>query len=156
MFALNRAWLFCSLTVVAISLSQACKADAESDVLAAADALFAAIEARDAERFASLQIPEGASLSMRATEDGEYTQRLRRNEELFALVAEPERRLKEVWLAQPQVLVDGPIALVWGRYRFYINDQASHDGANAMQFIHDGERWILANWTWTVEPLADD
>lgn len=156
MFALNRAWLFWSLIVLTIGVSQPCRADAEAEVLAAANALFVAIEAGDAERFAALQIPEGASLSMRATEDGQYTQRLRRNKELFALVAEPGRRLKEVWLGQPQVLVDGPIALVWGRYRFYVDDEASHDGANAMQFIRDGERWVLANWTWTVEPLADD
>ncbi len=46
-------------------------------------------------------------------------------------------------LANIEVLTDGLIAHVWTEYIFYVNEEISHEGANAFTLLKDEETWKI-------------
>ncbi|MCW3087807.1 MAG: hypothetical protein JWQ78_1193, partial [Sediminibacterium sp.] len=41
------------------------------------------------------------------------------------------------------VKVDGPLAIVWAPYKFYLNGQFSHCGVNSFQLVRFGNGWKI-------------
>jgi hypothetical protein len=124
------------------------------EILALMDAAFEAIGASDADGLRAIQLAEGMTISFRQDPDGaagELLMRMTTNEELVAATANTGDEYVERWTARPTVLIRGPIAVVWGEYEFWINDDFSHCGVDAVDLAKVDGSWKIANWMWTVE-----
>lgn len=53
---------------------------------------------------------------------------------------------EDVWderISNLRIEIDGNLAQVWMDYSFYLNEEFSHCGVNAMQLFWNGEKWLI-------------
>lgn len=128
----------------------AAQEDEASAVLAVVERFFEAMEARDIETFAELQVPEGTTFSQRIGPDGPGPVRIRSLQALIDALAESDRLWQErIW--DPTVLVHGPVAVVWAPYDFHLDGAFSHCGVDAFTLFRIDGEWKLAGAAWTAE-----
>jgi hypothetical protein len=65
--------------------------------------------------------------------------------------AERKNEIKEQ-MYSPKVEVDGDIALVYGRYVFFVDGKLSHCGLNAFQLLRIDTKWLIANAVSSIDP----
>lgn len=59
-------------------------------------------------------------------------------------------RRDEVWnerVWNVDVRLDDDLAQAWMNYAFFLDEEFSHCGVNAMQLVHDGETWRIIQLT---------
>lgn len=126
----------------------------QAEVIAAADAFFAALRSDDKTALARQMIPDRTILVSDRTEPG-------RPKEISITVA---RHLENWAKSQPgldeymiyqSVLVDGDKAQVWGPYRFLANGQTTHCGQNLLTFERTGNGWKLGDTAYTMEAPSE-
>lgn len=139
--------------IVILSLQAARAEDREqAEVLALMDRVFEAVGTRDPDDWRALQLAEGANLSVRpATDDASLRVTLVTNEDFVANMSGDGRVYVERWTSEPVVLIRGPIAVVWGEYEFWIDEEFSHCGVNTADLVKIDGAWKLANIMWTAE-----
>jgi Putative lumazine-binding len=57
---------------------------------------------------------------------------------------------EEMWderISKVKIMVDGDLAQAWMNYEFYLDDQFSHKGVNAFQFVRTSEGWKVIRST---------
>jgi hypothetical protein len=57
-------------------------------------------------------------------------------------------------MADPTVLIDGDIAMVWGRYSFSIDGKLHHCGVDHFDLVREAGQWKIANLSWTRTTAA--
>ncbi len=120
----------------------------ETGVMAPVNALFAAIAARDGQAALATAI-DGASATT-ATEAPDGTRKItRRAWADFAAGLKPGPEKFEERLFAPAIEVDGDVALVWGRYDFYVGGKLHHCGYDHFDLVREGGHWKIANITWS-------
>lgn len=145
-----------SAAIACVALALPIGAVAQDDggeALAVVDAAFDAIRARDQAEMLSLFLPDGTSTRLRdARELAPDATPLRRttNAALISQAFNTDSYIEEQWTETPTVLVDGDLALVWGRYEFLINGSIAHCGVNHVDLVRLDGRWRITNWTWSV------
>jgi hypothetical protein len=86
--------------------------------------------------------------------DGEPTTLVRTLEESINSIAAVTVPMEErIW--DPEVRVDGGVAIAWAPYDFYIDASFSHCGHDAFQLIRTDRGWKLASIVYTVEQPPD-
>ena len=119
--------------------------DEESAVIAAAQALFDAMEALDAEAFRNSMVPEGSLLAV-----GPETTRRTTRDDFAARIADQTRPMIErMW--DPDVRIDGPVATLWAPYDFYSGLEFSHCGTDAFQLAKTPDGWKVVIVTYTAQ-----
>jgi hypothetical protein len=129
-------------------------ADEREDVLAVMDKAYAAILSRRPEDWKGIIVPEGNVLSFRPLAGGapgELEMRMQSNAEQIANDHSDGPKLVERWTSEPDILIRGPIAAIWGDYDFWIDDEFSHCGGTSVTLAKVEGTWMIANWMWTVE-----
>ena len=117
----------------------------ERAVIAAAQALFDAMEALDAEAFRNSMVPEGSLLAV-----GLETTRRTTRDDFAARIAEQTRPMIErMW--DPDVRIDGPVATLWAPYDFHSGPEFSHCGTDAFQLAKTPEGWKVVIVTYTAQ-----
>ncbi|MBX9796253.1 DUF4440 domain-containing protein [Sphingomonas sp.] len=116
-------------------------------VMAPVNALFAAIAARNGEQMRALAREDGNIFI--AVENADGTRKLVRRpfSEFFAMKPGPEKY--EERLYDPAIEIDGDVALVWGRYNFYIDGKLHHCGYDHFDLVREGGQWKVANITYS-------
>lgn len=125
----------------------------EASVLATMDRYMLAISAKDLERMAAMQTPEGMTYRARATGDGTMDVVARPNSYWVDPSNKDARTARERYWS-PTVLIRGDIAVVWAPYEYWIDGKTSHCGIDVFNFVRVGGSWRVANSMWTVEPNA--
>jgi hypothetical protein len=124
--------------------------DPGHEILHAIDELFDAMAAGDAERAGQVLLPEGQWISVRRGEDGADVVSVMPHRVFLVRLAESrERWLERFW--DPQIMVHGPIAVVWTPYDFYRDGEFSHCGMDAFTLVRGADGWRIAGATYTVE-----
>lgn len=118
---------------------------------AAIEQWFAALRTRDRAAFEALMQPEATFIALRKTATG-WTQLRRTRADLIEVLFARQGEIVERFIATPVVLVDGPLATVWGRYDISLAGQRIHCGTDNFTLVQDGGRWVIANASWTIEP----
>ncbi len=137
------------LTLLLGSVGPARAQSPESAVIAAVQQLFDAMAARDTAAARAVLMPEGLFFAV-LTDEGEGTVSATPHTDFLArLGTAQERWLERMW--EPQVLIHGPLAVVWTRYDFYRGDTFSHCGMDAFNLIRTAEGWKIASAAYTVE-----
>jgi ketosteroid isomerase-like protein len=120
---------------------------AERSAVAAADAALAAISRGDMTALTDLMLPE-ALMFPTGTRNGETRYRVRTRAEQRA--STPPGKITERGF-DPEVRVNGPVAMVWYPYDLYINGKWSHCGVDVFTLIRTEGQWRIASMAWSAE-----
>ena len=125
---------------------------AEEQVLAAVQALFDAMAARDSAAVADVLIGDGVYF-VAGVRDGGPVHAIASQADFPALVgAQPAPLIERMWDAT--VLVHDPIAIVWTPYDFHVGAEFSHCGVDAFSLVRTPEGWKIAGIVFTRETQA--
>lgn len=128
--------------------------DDREAVLAVMQKAFAAVQSNNPEDWRAIQLAEGTSLSFRPGPDErpeELAMQVWNNEAFLSDLKPDGHDYVERWTSEPLVLLRGPIAVVWGEYEFWIDDEFSHCGVDSVDLVKVDGEWKIANFVWTVE-----
>lgn len=122
----------------------------EQAVVAAIQAFFRAMTARDVEASRRVMVDEGQLFSVRPGPDGPVLRRMS-HEQYFEFLARGTGTLIErMWDAT--VLVDQDVALLWTPYDIFHEGDFLHCGVNGFMLVRSAEGWQIAGAIYTVEP----
>ncbi|WP_423926857.1 nuclear transport factor 2 family protein [Candidatus Palauibacter sp.] len=123
--------------------------DAEAGAVAAVQALFDAMAARDGEAIRDL-LTDGAVFTATAeTADGVEV-RESTGAEFAASIGQPGPALLErMW--DPHVMIQGPLAVVWTPYDFHVDGEFSHCGIDAVSLAKTAAGWKISSIAYTRE-----
>lgn len=125
----------------------------DQEILDVIQELFDAMAAGDADRAAATLLPEGQLVSVRPGDDGESVVAVTPHRDFLVQLAEAaERWIERIW--DPEIMVHGPIAVVWTPYDFYRGGVFSHCGMDAFTLVRTRDGWRIAGGTYTVEPTG--
>ncbi len=127
--------------------------EARAEVLVTVRAALSTLGDRNVEAHRELFLPE-ATITAVTVRDGERTTRVRTLEEsINSIAAVTVPMVERIW--DPEVRVDGEVAIVWAPYDFYINDSFSHCGHDGFQLVRTDRGWKLVSLIHTVEQPPD-
>ncbi|WP_426051463.1 nuclear transport factor 2 family protein [Brevundimonas sp. SL161] len=116
-------------------------------VMVPVNAVFAALAARDGALVTPHLDPEARLTAVVARPDG--TQIIRRMSGAeFAGGLQPGGPALEEVMPDPIIVIDGDVAVVWGRYLFKIDGAISHCGSDHFDLIRKDGVWLIAGLTW--------
>ncbi len=124
--------------------------DAErTAIFAAVQGIFDALAAGDGEILREIMHPDVLMHSVERDADGTRSSSTSTRDELIARLEGSEQVLTErMWDAE--VRVSGDLAMVWTPYDFYVGDDLSHCGADALLLTrNDDESWKIIALSWT-------
>ena len=122
--------------------------DDATGVMSPINATFAAIAARNGELLRPV-VREDGNLFI-AVENADGTRKIiRRPMTEFITGMKPGAERYEERLYDPAIEIDGDVALVWGRYNFYIDGKLHHCGYDHFDLVRDNGRWVIANITYS-------
>ena len=127
--------------------------EARAEVLVTIRAALSTLGDRNVEAHRELFLPE-ATITAVALRDGERSIRVSTLEEsINSIAAVTVPMVERIW--DPEVRVDGEVAIVWAPYDFYINDSFSHCGHDGFQLVRTDRGWRLASLIYTVAQPPD-
>lgn len=132
-------------TVNAPDPEAAAEAEAVSELAAT---FLAALSAADTAELSRSLAPGAMVLSVREGESGPILRAVTREDFLTSLGGEDQELLERMW--DPEVKVDGDVAMVWTPYDFFLNGEFSHCGTDAFTFLKGPEGWQVAAITYNV------
>lgn len=123
----------------------------QNEVIAGAEAFFAALRSDDKTALARQMVPEGVIFVHN-----------RMKPDLPRVDIVPVAKHLENWLKSPPgldeqmiystVVVNGDMAQVWGPYRLSVGGKTSHCGINSLSMVRTAEGWKVANTSFTMVP----
>ncbi|MFN4021109.1 MAG: hypothetical protein ACK4IC_11405 [Erythrobacter sp.] len=142
--------LLASLPLIAAAPLAAEPTTEQAEVIAAAEAFFAALRSDDKTALAGVMLPEGMIfVHSRMKPDLARVDAVPVADHL-ARWAKGTRKTDEV-MRYDAVLVTGDMAQLWGPYRFIAEGKTSHCGINALSLIKTENGWKVANTSFTME-----
>ncbi len=127
------------------------KADDSKDALAVVNKMFAEMAGHNPAGIVALHTPEAQLVALFKTKDGKSVNRRFTAEAFSKNFAEKKNEIKEDMYA-PEVKIFGDLALVWGRYVFFVDGKISHCGVNAFHLVRTDAGWKIANASSSMEP----
>lgn len=144
--------LIAIIFTLSITVSAFAQTDADSkDALAVVNKLFDMMAAHNPAEIMALHTPESQLVAIMKNKEGKSVNRVLTADVFSKNFAEKRAELKEDMYA-PETKVFGDLALVWGRYVFFVNGKISHCGVNAFHLVRTADGWRIANASSTMEP----
>ncbi len=119
----------------------------QASVRAAVDQLFTGMRTGDSSLVSKSFTADATLQSVSITPEGKVSTRKDAIEGFIKAVGTPH---KEVWderIYDLKVQVDGPMAIVWAPYKFYLGENFSHCGVNAFTLVKTEKGWKIAGIT---------
>lgn len=144
-----------------VTIAVACvSAFAQDDRQAAIDVvnqLFAGMKAKSAVQIRSVFSAEGQLVAIDKPRDGKgiSTTRIFTGEAFAKMISEAKVADFIETMPSPEVRVMGDMAIVTGRYTFYVGDKFSHCGTNTFNLVRTATGWKIANGASTLEFQCD-
>lgn len=141
------------LVVLCGSVAGAQSADDESAAIDVVNQLFAAMQAKDAERIRSVFSTDGQLVAIDKPRDGKGVSKTRvLSGEAFATMIASNKGPDYIEkMPSPEARVTGDLAVVSGRYTFHLGDKLSHCGTNTFNLVRTDTGWKIANAASTLE-----
>jgi hypothetical protein len=147
--------LILTLAVYALTPAQTAAKNnaAAGEAVAVADKLFAAMRAKNAEAIRALFTAEGqlVAIDKPRTGDGLSKMRIFTADAFAKMISDAKAAEFIERMPQPEVKLFGDMALVYGRYTFYVGDKFSHCGTNSFHLVRTTDGWKIANAASTLE-----
>lgn len=138
------------IAVFAVSVF-AQKSDDAKDTLAVVNKMFEEMAAHNPAGIVALYTKEAQLAAAIKNKEGKSIIRSFPVEAFSKNFAEKKNELKEDMYA-PQVKIFGDLALIWGRYVFFVDGKVAHCGVNAFHLVRTDAGWKIANASTTIEP----
>lgn len=136
---------------LAISVSAfAQKSDDAKDALAVVNKMFAEMANHNPAAIAELWTKDSNLAAVIKRKDGKTALVSFTGEKFSQNFAEKKDEIKEDMYEQ-KTFVDGNVAMVWGRYVFFIDGKISHCGLNSFQLVKTDSVWKIANAASTID-----
>ncbi|MBC7901095.1 MAG: DUF4440 domain-containing protein [Saprospiraceae bacterium] len=145
--------ILCVFSFAAVfSLVVTAQTPQEAEAAAVADRLFAAMKEKNADAIRSLFTAEGQLIAIDKPRTGEGISKTRvfSGETFAKTISEAKGDLIEK-MPHKDVRIDGDLALVSGRYTFFLGDKLSHCGLNTFHLVKTETGWKIANAASTLE-----
>jgi hypothetical protein len=136
------------LLLLTAPASAAPRTNDESAAMAAVDRMFAGLAARDGQAILAVVRPEGgANVVVERPNGTRAVRHLSWTDFAGGLKPGPEKYREA--LTDPIVRVDGDIAMVWGRYTFFLDGKPQHCGVDHFDLVREAGAWKVLNVTWS-------
>jgi hypothetical protein len=120
-----------------------------AEVVAVANRLFAAMEARDTAAIRRMFLPQARIVSVARQGEGTAVRERSIGEFIPGIAAAPEPLRERMW--SPEVRIDGDLAMLWAPYDFHLGARFSHCGTDVFQMVRLGGEWRIAALSYTVQ-----
>ena len=150
--------LAATLAALAFAANPATAQEAESDeaqVLATVTAFMTAFDAKDADAMTALLVDDAYLAYVRESEGGDPVGSAALRDLATGMAQVPAE------IAEPidvkAVMVDGPVAMVWADYGFYMDGEQSHCGVDIFTLMRVANEWKIATVTYShIEQPCED
>lgn len=129
------------------------KTDDAKDALAVVNQLFDMMAAHKPAEIVALHTDGAQLAAVVKNKEGKTATRMLSTEAFSKMFAEKRSEIKEV-MYDPKTEVHGDLALVWGRYVFFVNGKVSHCGVNAFHMVRTDAGWRIAGGSSSIDPQA--
>ncbi len=132
-----------SMTLSFTSLGQTAE---EQEVINTIQSFFDAMAEKDTATLSSLMHPKGVYF---VTQEGKSA-RVNTHEAYvknFPMGKEYDFK-EEMW--DPQVLINGDMAVLWAPYNFYLNGKFEHCGIDNFSLIKENGKWVIATTVFSI------
>jgi hypothetical protein len=139
--------------VVCCPAQTAANPNSGQEAVTVADRLFEAMRTKNAEAIRGLFTAEGQLVAIDKPRTGEGLSKTRiLTADAFAkMISESKAPEYIEKMPQPKVEMYGDLAVVHGRYTFYVGDKFSHCGTNTFNLVRTEQGWKIANAASTLE-----
>ena len=138
---------------MAISLPAFAQKDDAKDALAVVNKMFTEMANHNPAAIAELFTKDSNLTAIIKRKDGKTAIMALTGETFSKNFAEKRGEIKEEMYEQ-KTLVDGDLAMVWGRYVFFVDGKISHCGLNSFDLVRTETGWKIANSSSTIDPTA--
>ena len=121
----------------------------KKQIIKVVNQFFEVLASRDVNVAKQIVIPEGCSFSIRE-QNGVKVVKSSNFQGFLDNLPNPKAKYKEV-MEDPKILLHRGIAVLWAKYRFFINDKFSHCGVDAFSLMKTDKGWKIASIIYTVE-----
>ncbi|HMJ08258.1 MAG TPA: hypothetical protein VK468_04590 [Pyrinomonadaceae bacterium] len=127
------------------------KADDAAETLAVVNKLFDRMAAADPAGIVALHIPQSQLVAVINRKDGKSMVETFDVDRFSKLFTDKSKAIAEQMYA-PDVKVDGDLAIVTGRYVFFIGAKLSHCGVDSFYLVRTDAGWKIAGGASTIAP----
>ncbi len=144
------------LLAVAIFIAAATAISAQDDKQAAIDAvdqLFAGMKAKSAEQIRTVFAPDVHFLAIDKPKDGKGLSKTRvmTGEAFVKMISESKGPDFIETMISPEAKISGDMAVVSGRYTFYVGEKFSHCGTDTFNLVRTEVGWKIVQGAFTLE-----
>ena len=142
-----------SLLIPAAAFGQNAKNDDVKIASEVPDKLFAAMRAKNADAIRSLFTAEGQLVAIDKPRSGEGLSKTRvfTAESFAKMISEAKGAEFIEKMSNKEVKINGDLAMVSGRYTFFVGEKLSHCGTNTFNLVRAESGWKIANGASTLE-----
>lgn len=145
--------LITALLAFIASLSANAQSPDEKDALAVINTMFAEMANHNPSAISALYTKDSNLTAIIKGKDGKARIAAFTGEAFSKNFTEKKNEIKEVMYA-PETKIDGDLALIWGRYVFFIDNKISHCGLNAFHLVRTDAGWKIANASTTIDSTS--
>ncbi len=145
------------VTALVIFSSLALAQDERDAAIAVVNQLFAGMKAKSAEQIKSVFAPDVHFLAIDKPRDGKGISKSRiTTGEAFAKTISESKSAEYIEkMISPDVRISGDLAVVSGRYTFYVGDKFSHCGTDTFNLLRTEVGWKIVQGAFTLEFQCD-
>lgn len=148
---MKKSVLIISIIAIFAVSAFARKADDAKDALSTVNNMFAEMANHNPAAIVALYTSEAQLAAAIKNKEGKSVIRTFAVEAFSKNFAEKKNEIKEEMYA-PDVKIFGDLAIVYGRYVFFIDGKISHCGVNAFHLVRTDAGWKIAGASTTIEP----
>lgn len=131
------------LFVTTISLTSYAQFDDRSQIISNIKQLFEGMRQVDSTMLMPLFEPNATLESVYFNKVGETVSRSSEIAGFITAVGQPREQLWDERIHDYDINIDGPLAIAWTPYSFYVDDTLSHCGVNVFTFVKQGNEWKI-------------
>jgi len=140
---IRKAYLKLFFLVLTFSITKAFSQTEEDAVKASINQLFEGMKKTDTTLMRSTFSADGTLQSAIVTRDGKTRVIQEPIDSFMAAVGRPHKEIYDERITFDIIKIDGPLAIVWAPYRFYVGDKLSHCGVDSFQLVKIDGKWKI-------------
>lgn len=145
--------LFTTILTFLVSFSAFAQTQDEKDSLAVVNKMFTEMANHNPAAIVELYTKDSNLTAIIRRKDGKNSIMAFTGEAFSKNFSEKKNEIKEDMYA-PEVKIYGDLAVIHGRYVFFVDGKISHCGVNAFHLVKTETVWKIANASSTIDPTA--
>lgn len=129
--------------ILAMSVNSYSQFDDRSQIIANIKQMFEGMRQVDSTMLIPLFESDAKLESVFFNKNGETESRSSEIAGFITAVGKPREQLWDERIHHYDINIDGPLAIAWTPYSFYVDDTLSHCGVNVFTFVKQGSEWKI-------------